>query len=129
MTPLNRLILLGISTALLMPATIAGADEPAAPAEVAEMLSRQVSLDAKADEQMLAWSKAADARASQTLASRTNELLRQHARRATRKDVQPPASPQPTTTDRAPNRESQQGNTTCAMVGHTLECVLRDGAR
>jgi hypothetical protein len=128
MIPSNLLIMLGISILLSLSPATAAADEPATPADLAELASREQRLRAEVDDRLRAWVVAVTEDDGGALAVRMTELLRQQTLRVARQDDPPPPANRALTDDHATTRVQRAGNTACAMVGHTLECVLRDPA-
>jgi hypothetical protein len=128
MIPSNLSIMLGISILLLLPPATVAADEPATPADLAELASREQRLRAPVDDRLRASVVAVTEDDGQALAVRMTELLRQQTLRVARQDDSPPPAKRALTDDHATTRVQRAGNTACTMVGYTLECVLRDPA-
>ena len=125
----NLLKLLGISMFLSLHAAVAE-DEMATQAELDELNSSQIELqaqlDLKLDAQIGKWMKA---ELDPVLAERMTRRLRRQNRPANRQGDAPPAAMLAVTDDPATSAAQPSSNTTCKMVGHTFECVLRDPAR
>ena len=130
MTPSNRSIALGISLFLWLPATApASAEEIATAAELAQLTSSQRELQAKLDVRLGARVEVViEENVNRYLEDRTMQLLLRRTRHAARQDDGPPAAI-PAGADDQPSDTAQPApNTTCKMVGRTLDCVLRDVA-
>ena len=126
MTPSNLSIILGISVFLLVPPATTGAEELAAPAELAELASREQRLRAKVDDQLRPRVDAATQDVSDAIAVNMTELLERLFFRGAAQGSPPAkqalADGQPTT------RVQQAGETACTRVDDTLVCVLREVA-
>jgi hypothetical protein len=124
----NLLKLLGISIFLSLHAAVAE-DEMATQAELDRLNSSQIELqaqlDLKLDAQIGKWM---EAELDPVLAERMTRSLRRQNRPASRHGDAPPAAMLAVTDDPATSAAQPSSNTTCKMVGHTLECVLRDPA-
>ena len=124
----NLLKLLGISIFLSLHAAVAE-DEMATQAELDELNSNQIELqaqlDLKLDGQIGKWM---EAELDPVLAERMTQRLRRQNRPANRQGDAPPAAMLAVTDDPAASAAQSSSNTTCKMVGRTLECVLRDPA-
>jgi hypothetical protein len=129
MTPSQFSKLVGLSFLLLLiPPVAAATDEPASPAELAALDSREMQLRAKIDDRLQAWVTAATDDESQVLAAETTELLRHQTFGVARRDASPPPAKRAATEKHATTRGQMAGNTICAMDEDTLECMLRDHA-
>ncbi|MBW2400193.1 MAG: hypothetical protein JRG80_13095 [Deltaproteobacteria bacterium] len=126
MTPSNFSIMLGISILLWLPLATADADELATPADLAELASREQQLRAEVDERLRLSVVAVTEDEGQILSARITELLRQQTLRVARQGGSPPPAKRALTDDHAMTRVQRAGDTVCARVGHTLECVLQD---
>jgi len=98
MTPSNLSIMLGISILLWLPPATVAADEPATPADLAELASREQRLRAQVDDRLRASVVAVTEDDGQALAVRMTELLRQQALRVARQDDSPPPAKRALTT-------------------------------
>jgi hypothetical protein len=125
----NCSAILVVLISLPLSAAAAVADEEiATKADLALLASRQDELEAKFEVHQRAQVDAIiESRVGRALAARTTELLHRQIRLAARQGNAPPASPRPFADDR-PTNQRPASNTTCTMVGRTLECVLRDSA-
>jgi hypothetical protein len=105
------------------------ADEMATQAELDGLKSSQIELqaqlDLKLDAQIGKWMAA---ELDPILAERMTRRLRRQNRHANRQGDAPPAAMLAVTDDPATSAAQPSSNTTCKMVGHTFECVLRDPA-
>jgi hypothetical protein len=126
MTPSNLLILLGISIFMVMPPATGAADKAATPADLAELTSRGQQLRAKVDDRLRASVIAATNDDGQALAVQVSEFLQRRTLRVARQAGSPPPAKRALTDDHAMTRVQRAGDTVCARVGHTLECVLQD---
>ena len=124
----NLLKLLGISMFLSLHAAVAE-DEMATQAELDGLNSSQIELqaqlDLRLDAQIGKWLKA---ELDPVLAERMTRRLRRQNRLANRQGDAPPAAMRAVTDDPEASAAQASSNTTCKMVGRTLECVLRDPA-
>jgi hypothetical protein len=114
--PSNFSIMLGISILLWLPAVTAVADDLAAPADLAELASREQQLRAKIDDRLLASVVAVTEVEGQTLSLRMTERLWQ--------DDSPPPAKRAPAGEPATTRLQSAGDTVCTSAGNTLECVL-----
>ena len=133
MTPSKFSILLGFSLLLGLPSTTAVADdEIARDADLAGLASSQKKLEEAFDLRIRTKVDALiENRVGRFLADRTTQLLNRQshlAHRAGSPDSRPPAAMRVVTESGTTNTVQSASNTTCKMVGHTLECVLRDFA-
>jgi len=128
--PSNRSILLGILMCLwLSPTAAAADDEIASPAEPSRLAPRQHKLQTDFDQHLSAQvDELIEGKLDTVLLSRTTQLLRHQTRPAARHDDLQPAAMRTGALDLPADTVQPASNTTCTMVGHTLECVLRDGA-
>jgi hypothetical protein len=129
----NLLKLLGISIFLSLNAAAAEDEEVATAAELARLDASRLELEAKFARQMDAqiekWIEVhldpvLEERMTQSLRPQSHEQNRLADRRVRQGDPSPaaiPAFPQ----DLPSDGTDQSSNTTCEMVGRTLECVLR----
>jgi hypothetical protein len=124
----NLLKLLGISMFLSLHAAVAE-DEMATQAELDGLNSSQIELQAQLDLKLNAqigeWM---EAELDPVLAERMTRRLRRQNRPANRQGDASPAAMLAVTDDPATRAARPSSNTTCKMVGHTFECVLRDPA-
>ena len=131
MTPSKLSILLGILILLALPAipAVAADDEIAAAADLDRLISSLDKLQAKLDQELAAqFDTFIEDKLGPVLALRTTQRLRRQTRLAARRGDVPPASPRAVTDGSPTNPAQQPSNTTCMMVGRTLECVLQDFA-
>jgi hypothetical protein len=125
----NLLKLLGISIFLSLNAAVAE-DEMATQSELDGLNSSQIELQAQLDLKLDAQiGKRMEAELDPVLAERMTRRLRRQNRPANRQGHAPPAAMLAVTDDLATSAAQSSSNTTCKMVGHTFECVLRDPAR
>ena len=122
MAPANCLKTLGISTLLALIATTATSnDEIVAPADLAQLESTQERLQAQMEQRLrVRIERLFDDDLDRVLTARTTALLRAGNRRGSRRFDVAPAAMQGTL------ESDSTSNTTCRMVGPTLECVLRE---
>jgi hypothetical protein len=124
----NLLKLLGISIFLSLHAAVAE-DQIATQAELDELNSSQIELQAQLDLQLDAQiGRWMESELDPVLAERMTRRLRRQNRPANRPGDAPPAAMLAPTDDPATSAAQPPSNTTCKLVGHTLECVLRDSA-
>ena len=131
MTPSKLSILLGILILLSLPAApaVADDDEIATAADLDRLTSSLNKLQAKLDRELGAQFDALiEDKFGSALALRTTQRLRSQARLAAHRGDVPPASLRAVTDHSPTNLALQPSNTTCMMVGRTLECVLQDFA-
>ena len=124
----NVLKLLGISIFLSL-GTAAAEDEMATQTELGELNSNHLELQAQLDVQLATqidqWM---EVELDPVLTGRMARNLRRQNRAAYQRDDAPPAAMLAATDDPPANAAQQSSNTTCKMIGRTLECVLRDPA-
>ena len=133
MTPSKLSILLGILILMSLPPTPAAAaaddDEIATAADLDRLASSLNKLQAKLDRELGAQFDALiEDKLGSVLALRTTQRLRRQTRLVARRGDVPPATLRAVTDGSPRNPAQQPSNTTCMMVGRTLECVLQDFA-
>ena len=128
MIPSNRWILLAISLSLLLTSGVALADEEiASDADLAHLAALNDKLEARFQANLRAKVDAViEAKVGRVLAAHTTELLNSRIRLAKKRGDAPPAELQEFADDRPTSQVQLAYDTTCTMLGRTLECVLRD---
>ena len=124
----NVLKLLGISIFLSL-GTAAAEDEIATQTELEELNSNHLELQAQLDVQLATQiDRWMEVELDPVLTGHMTRNLRRQNHPAYQRDDAPPAAMLAPTDDPPANAAQQSSNTTCKMIGRTLECVLRDPA-
>jgi hypothetical protein len=124
----NVLRLLGISVFLSL-GTAAAEDEIATQTELEELNSNHLELQAQLDGQLaIQIDQWMEVELDPVLTGHMTRNLRRQNRPAYQRDDAPPPAMLAPTDDPPANAAQQSSNTTCKMIGRTLECVLRDPA-
>ena len=126
MIPSNRWILLAISVSLLLTSGVALADEEiASDADLARLAAVNDKLDARFQAHLRAKVDAViEAKVGRVLAAHTTELLNKRIRLAKKRDDAPPAELREFADDGPTSQVQLAYDTSCTMLGPTLECVL-----
>lgn len=128
MIPSNRWLLLAISLSLSLASEVALADEEiASDADLARLAAVNDKLDARFQAHLRAKVDAViEAKVGRVLAAHTTELLNRRIRLAKNRDDALPAKLREFADDRPTSQVQLAYDTSCTMLGRTLECVLRD---